>query len=62
MVENVLGQLPVNTQLPWHRVVNSQGRISFTKHSSRYIEQKQRLLEEGIIFSNEKIPCYYFVW
>ncbi len=35
--------------LPWHRIVNSQGKISFSDPNA-YNEQKLRLLEEGIRF------------
>ena len=36
--------------LPWHRVVNAQGRISGSSASRRYGEQRARLEGEGIIF------------
>lgn len=42
-----LSQLPKETALPWHRVVNAQGRISFPVGSDQYQRQLQRLLEEG---------------
>ena len=38
--------------LPWHRVINSKGKISI-KSRKGYEKQKQRLKEEGIDF-NEK--------
>ncbi len=37
--------------VPWHRVINSRGRISFKGDTARGIEQQQRLMSEGIIFS-----------
>ncbi len=36
--------------LPWQRVINSQGRISFGRKSSAYTEQRQLLLKEGVQF------------
>jgi methylated-DNA-protein-cysteine methyltransferase-like protein len=55
LVGNVLRKLPKDTELPWHRVVNSQGKISLLANSFAYQQQKQRLLAEGIEFNKEKI-------
>jgi methylated-DNA-protein-cysteine methyltransferase-like protein len=38
--------------LPWHRVVNSRGKISM-KDPMAYQTQKHLLESEGVIFSNE---------
>ena len=35
-------------QLPWHRVVRSDGRIAFPEGSSGFREQCQRLRSEGV--------------
>lgn len=47
-VGRVLSQLPNDTQLPWHRVVNAQRHISFTPGSDRFNEQSARLRSEGL--------------
>lgn len=47
--------LPDNTDLPWHRVINAQGKISLPQSSAAYAEQKRRLEAEGIEFKNQKI-------
>jgi methylated-DNA-protein-cysteine methyltransferase-like protein len=48
--------------LPWHRVINSQGMISL-KPSAGYEEQKMLLLEEGVKFDKEnKIDLKRFLW
>lgn len=51
----VLSGLPKNTELPWHRVINSQGKISLQEDSPGYKEQKRRLEAEGVVFKNNKI-------
>lgn len=51
----VLCGLPEDTELPWHRVINAQGKISLQPHSSAYQKQKQRLEAEGVQFVSEKI-------
>jgi methylated-DNA-protein-cysteine methyltransferase-like protein len=54
------GQLPV----PWHRVVNAQGRISCRSDSgSADQEQRLRLENEGVCFDElERIPLERFLW
>ncbi|MCP3906717.1 MAG: methylated-DNA--[protein]-cysteine S-methyltransferase [Oceanicoccus sp.] len=62
LVGNVLRKLPEGSNLPWHRVVNSQRKISFPIGSPAYQEQKQRLLLEGIVFNKEKIAINHLAW
>jgi methylated-DNA-protein-cysteine methyltransferase related protein len=49
-----LRRLPLPSQVPWHRVVNAQGRISFTpsREGSDWI-QRELLLAEGIAVDAE---------
>lgn len=44
-VGKVLGKLPTNTQLPWHRVVNAQGKIALKRDC--FERQKTRLIDDG---------------
>lgn len=50
-VGRALRNLPKDTQLPWHRVINASGRISLDRDSSGYCIQKQRLEAEGVEFN-----------
>ena len=50
-VGKVLSKLPKDTRLPWHRVVNAQGKISLS--GSSFIRQKMLLAQEGIEISEE---------
>lgn len=48
--------------LPWHRVVNRNGKISL-RRGSGYELQKRLLEEEGITFDiDERIDFYKFLW
>lgn len=48
--------------LPWHRVINSKGRISLP-HNGGYETQKGLLEKEGIVFgSNDKINFDLYLW
>ncbi|CAA0109673.1 DNA base-flipping protein [Zhongshania aliphaticivorans] len=46
-VGRILSQLPSNTQLPWFRIVNSQGKISFPAQSENYQRQLSHLINES---------------
>jgi methylated-DNA-protein-cysteine methyltransferase-like protein len=49
--------------LPWHRVVNAQGKISFSLMSDLYLSQKRLLQEEEIPFdADEKIDLDLYQW
>lgn len=48
----LLRHLPANSNLPWHRVVNAQGKVSFPEKSEAALRQIALLEDEGIEFSN----------
>ena len=45
--------------VPWHRVINSQGKIS---HRPEAGEQKNRLENEGVLFFNGKLDLSEHQW
>ena len=59
-VSQALRRAPRGIKLPWHRVINAQGKISFPEDSSGWQKQKEMLEAEGIIFLNGKIDLDYF--
>lgn len=50
MVGYAMAALDGNVEVPWQRVVNAQGKISPRADSYSTEAQRQRLLEEGIVF------------
>ena len=54
-VSQALRRAPRGMKLPWHRVINAQGKISFPTDSSGYRQQKSRLEKEGVVFLKGKI-------
>jgi methylated-DNA-protein-cysteine methyltransferase related protein len=59
-----LRRLPLPSAVPWHRVVNAQGRISFTpsREGSDWI-QRELLLAEGIAVDGEgRLPLGRYLW
>ena len=62
MVSMALRNAPDGLNLPWHRVINSQGKISFPKDSVDYCKQYEFLVAEGVVFVNGRISIQnYFV-
>jgi len=47
---------------PWYRVVNSQGKLSFPQDSPNYKIQKQRLMDEGVVFHKGAINLNQYGW
>lgn len=62
LVGHVLKGLPKGTRLPWHRVINAQGKLSLPPDSPSYREQTKRLQAEGVEIINDKINLRRFRW
>lgn len=48
----ILHSCSTTYKLPWHRVINAQGKISFEKTSHNYRQQKKLLENEGVVFGD----------
>ncbi len=51
---------PAGVKLPWHRVINAQGKISFPAGSAEYREQKEKLEGEGVKFKDGLVDLKRF--
>lgn len=58
----VMKKLPAGSKLPWHRVVNAKGQLSFDPNSSQYRRQKSLLEEEGIVFISQRFSLRRYQW
>lgn len=54
-VSQAMRWAPREVKLPWHRVINSQGRISLPKDSQDGRRQKELLEREGVVFIKGRI-------
>ena len=59
-VSLAMRRAPRGMKLPWHRVINAQGKISFPADSSGYQRQKELLEQEGVVFLKGKIDLERF--
>lgn len=57
-VSRILHTMSQKHELPWHRVINAKGEISFTKNN-----QRDRLEAEGIVFNIQgKVDLERYRW
>ncbi|MDG2273593.1 MAG: methylated-DNA--[protein]-cysteine S-methyltransferase [Halioglobus sp.] len=55
--------LPAASLIPWHRVINAQGRLSLPNGSAACSIQRGRLEKEGIVFKkNNSIDLKLHGW
>lgn len=54
-VSKALGQAHNDLELPWFRVIGSDGRIAFDPDNPYYSKQQQRLQKEGVEFHKGKV-------
>jgi methylated-DNA-protein-cysteine methyltransferase-like protein len=59
-VSQALRRAPRDMELPWHRVINSQGKISIPEGSNGWKMQKDRLEDEGVVFLKGKVNLEQF--
>ena len=52
LVGYALSRLQANTEIPWHRIVNRDGAISYREGAGPSL-QKTMLESEGVVFSKE---------
>jgi methylated-DNA-protein-cysteine methyltransferase-like protein len=62
LVGYALHALPNGTDIPWHRVINSSGRISLPVRTGGFDRQRSRLVKEGIQFKRGRVPLKKFLW
>lgn len=54
---------PTYRAVPWHRVINSQGRISIVNREFAADEQAHRLRAEGIVVDGEyRVDLTQYAW
>jgi methylated-DNA-protein-cysteine methyltransferase related protein len=62
LVGTVLRQTPAARRLPWFRVINAGGRISFPTGSDAYTRQRRRIEAEGIVFVGGRVDLQRYGW
>ncbi|MBN8432180.1 MGMT family protein [Microbulbifer salipaludis] len=60
LVGQTLRRLPRDTRLPWHRVINAQGKISLPEPAAQ--RQWTLLREEGVTPVKGKVDLSHYGW
>lgn len=59
----ILHSCSTTYKLPWHRVLNSKGKISFDPRSHNFRKQKKKLESEGVVFGAQgQLSLAKFQW
>ncbi len=66
LVGKALGKVPEfgwqGREVPWYRVLNSQGKISFPVGSEYFEKQKQLLQDEQVLIIGSRVKLKEFQW
>jgi methylated-DNA-protein-cysteine methyltransferase-like protein len=62
LVGYALHGLPHGTGVPWQRVINARGEISFERDSRAWQEQRRLLEKEGVHFINDRVDLIKRGW
>lgn len=66
LVGKALGKVPEEgwqgQQVPWYRVINSQGKISFPLESEFFARQRDLLQDEQVVVIGNRIKLKNFQW
>ena len=57
-----LAGMPEEWGLPWHRIINAQGKVSPRSGSKLHLFQYELLECEGIAFAQNRIDLNVFLW
>jgi methylated-DNA-protein-cysteine methyltransferase-like protein len=61
LVSRLLSSCSLKYDLPWYRVIGSDGEIAF-RHLLAIEEQKARLEKEGVVFQKHRIQDNSYFW
>ena len=62
LVGKSLGYVPKDMQVPWYRVLRSNGQIAFPKGSEQSQQQTGLLQQEDVAVFNNRVKLSLFQW
>ena len=62
LVGKAMGYAPKDMNVPWYRVLRSNGQIAFPKGSEHALKQTGFLQEEGVVVLNNRVKLKEFQW
>lgn len=61
-IGRALGKLPSGHNVPWYRIIRSNGQIAFPSGSDTFQRQKALLEAEGVTVSDGRVSMSRFRW
>ncbi|MEX0603766.1 MAG: MGMT family protein [Marinobacter sp.] len=61
-VGRALGKLPPGSEVPWYRVLKSDGRLAFKPGTHAYIRQSESLQHEGVEVADGRVSMARYRW
>ncbi|MEM7220106.1 MAG: MGMT family protein [Pseudomonadota bacterium] len=61
-VGRTLSQLPSGSRLPWHRVLNAKGELSFPRNTASWRRQRDALREDGVELIKGRLRLSVYRW
>lgn len=61
-VGRAMSQLPPGSDVPWHRVLKSDGRIAFPPDSERHLRQRECLESENVQVRQGRVAMKNYRW
>jgi methylated-DNA-protein-cysteine methyltransferase related protein len=62
VVGAALRTAPLSLNLPWYRVINARGKISFPAGGDKSLKQKECLEAEGVVFVSGIVNLKHYAW
>lgn len=62
MVGSVLRNTPESLNVPWHRILKSNGQLAFDKESKQATRQLELLRDEGVVVLNNRVKLKQYGW
>lgn len=62
MVGVALRAAPDGLNVPWYRVINAKGQISFPTGHEKELAQREHLEKEGVVFSSGIVNLKKYAW
>ncbi len=62
LVGYAMHNVPLGAESPWHRVINSQGKISLPKAGGHYDRQRKLIEKERVVFTRDRVDLRKYGW
>ena len=62
LMGRTMSQLPKGSKLPWFRVLNSRGELSFPKNTVSWRRQRDKLKDDGVLLIKGRLSLKTYRW